>query len=249
MQLNNGRPFVPASLVDRLRLRRAALRYAAHGWAVMPGACLQGRRFACDRADCPIRGCHPAIESWEDDASADATRVAAWWRHRPYPVLLATGGKFDVLEVPAPVGLRALGAARLRAHLTPDPSALPCGQAQPLRPDHTHGRGPVAVGPTGRWMFFVRPGAALRAELDNCLDVVLHSRGSWVPAAPTRMPEGAVRWAVTPGSVHWQLPDSPAVQAVLVEALAALGRRPATGAGERPVSVPRQMSTSRRGMS
>jgi len=248
MQLNNGRPFVPAGLVDRLRLRRAALRYAAHGWAVTPGACLEGRRFACGRAGCPIRGCHPAIEFWEDDASTDAARVAAWWRRRPYPVLLATGGKFDVLEVPAPAGLRALGAARLRAHISGWPAVFRCGSAEPPEPDHTHGRGPVAVGPTGRWMFFVRPGTALRAELDSCLDVVLHSRGSWVPAAPTRMPEGPVRWAVAPGAVHWELPDSATVQASLVEAFAALGRRPAKGDVERPVTVPRQMSTSRRAL-
>src|SRR4051812_48767070 len=94
MQWTNCRPFVPTALFDRVRLRGAALRYAAHGWAVTPGACLGGARFACDRAGCPIMGCHPAIESWEDTASADPARVTAWWRRRPHTVLLATGRSF-----------------------------------------------------------------------------------------------------------------------------------------------------------
>jgi hypothetical protein len=202
MQWSNGKPFVPPGFLERLRLRRAALRYAAHGWAVLPSTCPAGSRCTCGHAGCHIM------------------------------VLLATGEKFEVLEVPAPVGLRALGAARL--------------QADVLGPDRADGRGPVAVGPTGRWMFFVRPGLPLRSELDNRLDVLRRGRGSWVPAAPSRMPEGIVRWAVPPGQVHWRLPDSAAVQAMLVDALSALGRRPAKEHAAQPVTVPRQMSPSRR---
>jgi hypothetical protein len=187
MQWSNGKPFVPSGVIERLRLRRAALRYAAHGWAVLPGS---------------------------------------------HPVLLATGETFDVLEVPASVGLRALGAARLHADV--------------LGPDRAGDHGPVAVGPAGRWMFFVRPGTPLRSELDNRLDVLRRGRGSCVPAAPSRMPEGIVRWVVSPDQVHWRLPDSVAVQAMLVDALSVLGRHPAKEHAAQPVTVPRQMSTSRR---
>jgi hypothetical protein len=170
--------------------------------------------------------CHPAIESWEDDANADTARVMAWWRHRPHPVLLATGWRFDALEVPAALGLRVLGAIRLHADI--------------------HGgmrgavRGPVAVTPSDRWMFLVRPGAPLRSELGDRLDVVRHGRGSWIPAAPSRMPDGPVRWAVSPDQAGWRLPESSAVQAMLVDALGAVACRVAL------VAVPRQMSTSRR---
>jgi hypothetical protein len=169
--------------------------------------------------------CHPAIESWEDDASADTARVTAWWRRRPHAVLLATGWTFDVLEVPASLGLRVLGAIRLHADIH----------------GNLHGgaRGPVAVTPSDRWMFLVRPGAPLRAELRNRLDVIRHGRGSWVPAAPSRMPEGPIRWAVSPDQAGWQLPSSSAVQDMLVDALGAVPRRTL-------VAVPRQMSTSRR---
>jgi Bifunctional DNA primase/polymerase, N-terminal len=167
--------------------------------------------------------CHPAIESWEDHAGTDLELIRAWWRHRPHTVLLATGWRFDVVEVPAALGLRALGAARLRGF---DPA------------------GPVLATPSGRWMFLVRPGLPLRAELRHRLDVVRHGRGSWIPAAPSRMPEGAVRWAVSPEQAQWSLPTSASVQAMLIDALGS----PGLGSlGHHPVvAVPRQMSTTRR---
>jgi hypothetical protein len=214
MQWSSGKPFVHPALLDRLLLRRAALRFAAHRWAVLPGSS------------------HPARGSGAVEPSVNTRRVATWWRRRAYPVLLVTGGSFDVLDVPAAVGLRALGAIRLRADV--------------LGPEVADGRGPVAVGPTGRWMFFVRPGLPLRPELANRLDVVRHARGSWVPAAPSRLPEGVVRWAVSPGKVHWRPADATAVQASLVEAVEALGRHPARRRPARRVTVPRQHSTSRR---
>src|ERR1700753_3399074 len=109
MQWSARRPSGPPTGHDRLgrqrrRLRRAAMRYAAHGWAVTPGACLDGHRFDCARPGCPIMGCHPAIGSWEDEASADPMRIRAWWRRRPHTVLLATGVAFDVIEAPAALG-------------------------------------------------------------------------------------------------------------------------------------------------
>jgi hypothetical protein len=185
---NRSTPAAP-TFVDRMRLRRAALRYAEHGWAVTPGACLTDDR-------------------------------------RRRAVLLATGGAFDVLEVPAALGLPVLGTARLHAGV--------------LGPNRTGGRGPVAVTGGGRWMFFVRPGERLRTELANCLDVVLHGPGSWIPAAPTRMPEGPIRWAVPPEQTRWQLPAAAVVQGMLVDALCALGRP------SRTMAVPRQVSTGRR---
>jgi hypothetical protein len=92
-------------------------------------------------------------------------------------------------------------------------------------------------------MFLVRPGADLRPELGSCLDVLRHGRGSWIPAAPSRTPEGPVRWAVSPEQTGWHLPESAAVQAMLLDALETLGRRPQPAVA---VSVPRQMSTARR---
>ena len=172
MRWTSRQPFVPPSLLDhldRMRLRRAALRYAAQGWVVVR-------------------------------------------RRRPAAVLLATGETFDVLEVPAALGRRAL--------------AVP---------------GPVAVTAAGRWMFFVQPGLILRSELDDRTDVVRHGPGSWVPAAPSRLAEGPIRWAVAPERTRWRLPDPRDVQAQLTDALGALH----VPAVPRP-AVPRQLSTGRR---
>lgn len=213
MQWTAIRPFVP---LDRMRLRRQAQRYAEHGWAVTPGACLTGHRFDCGRPGCPIMMCHPAMEAWEDTATTDDDLVHRWWRRRPYSVLLVTGRRFDALEVPAALGLRVLGSARL----------------------HRAGIGPVAVTAAGRWMVLVRPGAPLRSELAHRLDVVRHGHGSWIPAPPSRMLEGPVRWAVPPERTQWSLPDPETVQDLLVESLGAV-REPR-------ITVPRQLSTSRR---
>ena len=219
----NNQLFAPSSVVERVRLRRAALRYVEHGWPVTPGACLAGDRFTCGRPGCPTTGCHPALEEWERAASTDVSRVVAWWRRRPHTVLLATGVAFDVLEVPASLGRRAVAAARLYADVV--------GPAL---------RGPVAVTATGRYMFLVRCGGGLHPELRRCPDVVLHGRGSWIPVAPSRTPQGPVRWAVSPEETRWLLPDPLTVQAMCVDVLGTLA------GGTRRHGAPRQAPVARR---
>ncbi|REG02310.1 bifunctional DNA primase/polymerase-like protein [Asanoa ferruginea] len=208
----------------RVTLRRSAMRYADHRWEVMPGAWLDGSRFACERPGCPTTSCHPALEGWERRASTDPSTVEKWWRQRPHAVLLATGHAFDVLEVPNTLGGRVLAAARMHAGV--------------LGPGRLQVRGPVAATPLGRWMFLVRPGDPLRPELENSLDVVRHGTGSWVPAPPTRLPEGLVRWVVAPEEVAWTLPDSYAVQRMIVDSVF-------TRPSGMP-HLPRQLSTARR---
>lgn len=180
--------------LDRPRLGRAATRYATRGWDVVPGAFFIGARFRCDDPGCPTVGCHPASGLWQEMATHDLALVEAWWRHTPYAVLLPTGRAFDVIEVPAYLGM---SASRLRS-----------------RPP-----GPIAVAASGRWMFFVRRGDGLRPELASRLDIVLHGRGSWVPAPPTREPIGRSRWEVSPVAVGWRVPRSYVVQELLVRAL------------------------------
>lgn len=180
--------------LDRTRLCRAATRYANHGWDVIPGASFVGHRFRCDDPGCPTVGCHPATGQWQELASHDLPLVERWWRHRAYAVLLPTGRAFDVIEVPPALGMWAT----------------------------RHGggqQGPVAVASSGRWMFFVRRGDPLRPELAEQLDVVLHGRGSWVPAPPTREPGGRGRWEISPEAAGWLLPRSYTVQNLLVAAL------------------------------
>ncbi|MER7164739.1 bifunctional DNA primase/polymerase [Micromonospora sp. NPDC000207] len=201
---NVGPRAAQLSPLERVRLRRIAVRYAMHGWEVTPGACLARSRFVCGRAGCPTVGCHPALENWEHAASRDPARVATWWRDRPHGVLLPTGRAFDVLEVSAQVG----------RHLLASVGTHPAGFGV---------RGPVVVTPTGGWMFLVRPGDPLRPELEYGFHVVRHGTGSWIPAPPTRLPEGPVRWAVAPEQARWQLPDSYLVQNALIDSLRATG--------------------------
>jgi Bifunctional DNA primase/polymerase, N-terminal len=175
------------SRLRTLSLRRSARRYASHEWGVLPGACLVGTRFTCG-VGCRTVAVHPAREPWSDYVTTNSAEISEVWAERPYAVLLATGEVFDVLDVPAYIGMPAARAIR----------------------------GPVAVTPLGRYMFLVQPGAELRSELAQQHSVVLHGRQSWIPAPPTRTPHGAVRWTGTPQQAEWELPESPRVQDALV---------------------------------
>jgi hypothetical protein len=190
-------------------LRRAALRYAEHGWPVVPGAFPSAGGFRCDRAGCPARGCHPAFEEWPQAASTDPATVVRWWSGRSHSVLFPTGVVFDVIEAPADIG-EVVARRRSRAYRS--------GNRDRPRLRGPAARCPVAVTPTGRWMFFVRPGEDLRRGLAERLTVLRHGVGSWVPAPPTRFPEGRVFWQVPPEAVGWLLGDPRKVQRALVRA-------------------------------
>lgn len=193
----------------RLRLRRAALRLAARGWPVTPGACLRAGRFACGRPGCPTTTCHPALDGWEQAASRDRVQVAQWWRHAPHGVLLATGVAFDVLEVPAQPGSLVVASPRWRGTVRGPVATIPIGRSEP----------------GGRWMFLVAPGGPLVPELAGRLGVVQHSRGSWIPAPPTRLVDGPVRWRVPPAQVRWRLPEGYEVQRLIADIMRSATRQ------------------------
>jgi hypothetical protein len=184
------------SVARRIQLRHAATTYVAHGWSVLAGSRLCGDRFSCGPG-CTTESCHP-ISCHPAAGPAPRLRsvaaVEAVWQRSPYTVLLATGESFDVVDVPAYIGALAREAVR----------------------------GPVAVTPIGRWMFFVRTGSPLRPELAAHSDVVLHGLNSWIPAPPVRSPRGRVRWVVSPRETEWGLPRAEAVQGALVGTLPAI---------------------------
>jgi hypothetical protein len=185
-------------MFQRLRLQRAARRYADHDWPVVPGARLSGDRFDCDQFGCPTVTCHPAMPNWEREASLDPDRITGWWQQADYGVLLATGHTFDVLEVAGPAGRRLAREVR----------------------------GPVAVAPPTRWMFLIRDGGALLPQLAEHSAVVLHRAGSWIPAPPTPLPTGAVRWVTRPGESAWEPADPVRVQRDLARMLRVTMRSP-----------------------
>ncbi len=185
------------SAFRRVQLRHAARQYVAHEWSVLAGSRLCGERFSCGPG-CRIESCHP-IPCHPADEPPPRLRTSAaverTWAASPHSVLLATGEAFDVVDVPAYIGA--------------------------LSPDAV--RGPVAVTPIGRWLFFVRTGVPLRRELAMHSDVVLHGTNSWVPAPPVRSPRGRVRWVMSPRETRWRLPAAESVQRTLVASLPRLG--------------------------
>jgi Bifunctional DNA primase/polymerase, N-terminal len=201
------------------RTADAAVRYAALGWPVCLGAYPPShadpttgflRSCSCDRLACPFPGSHPVSPAWQRVASADPELVAGWWATTPTAnVILPTGRVFDVLDVPASVGVSALNTMERTG----------------VRP------GPVAVSSGGRAYFFVRSRGAPADEYEwwschlDCLpeevaDVAglrWHCRDSYVLAPPSRTAAGpAARWLRDPAS--YELPDGVRLLEVLADA-------------------------------
>jgi Bifunctional DNA primase/polymerase, N-terminal len=188
------------------------------GWPVCPGVFqpIPAQRSAdvlrscsCDRIGCPSPGAHPVSPAWQSLASSDPVQIARWWLAAPTAnVVLATGRVFDVLDVPASVGVTAL-AKMERAGLRP---------------------GPVAISTGNRAHFFVRTRGApadenewwschLDCEPEDVADVAglrWHCRDSYVIAPPSRAGGMTTRWLREPGSR--QLPDGLVLLEILAEA-------------------------------
>ena len=181
----------------------AALWYATHGWPVLPGAELTthaGRATCtCGNRECAAPGAHPQTGAL-GQASTDASVVYWMWTLRPYaPIVLPTGSRFDVLEVPAAAGGRALH--RLRG------CGLPVG--------------PVAAD-QDRYYFLVTP--QYRGDFDERVTQLgipeLHlgyqGAGGWVilppsKLAPSRLPRRELRWEHHPQVAAGPVPNASAL--------------------------------------
>lgn len=159
-----------------------------YGWSVVPGARASrgGGACSCGDAGCAAPGAHPLPFAGEIPAGADLDQVTQAWAQVPgASVLLPAGRSFDVLDVPAAAGRRALvRLERMGLHL-----------------------GPVLLTPAGRAQFFVAPGAA--AELPHLLyrmgwddalpDLRCLGPGDHVTAPPSDVGGlGPVRWLREP---------------------------------------------------
>ena len=211
------------------RIADAAVRYAAMGWPVCPGAFAPGRMqrsssasrsfpagrsCSCDRIGCPSPGAHPVSPAWQLLASTDPELVARWWLTVPEAnVVLVTGRVFDVLDVPASVGMTALSRM----------------EQSGLRP------GPVAISTGSRAHFFVRTRGApddedewwschLDCEPEEVAEISglrWHCRDSYVLGPPFRDggsrhgSNGTARWLREPAS--YRLPDAVPVLEMLAD--------------------------------
>ncbi|OIJ65937.1 bifunctional DNA primase/polymerase [Streptomyces mangrovisoli] len=157
------------------------------GWDVVPGARTAGGACSCGLRGCRAPGAHPLEFAPVVPAGATLDQVTKAWAEFPgAAVMLPVGRAFDVLEVAAPAGRRAL--IRLER------MGLPLG--------------PVAATPDGRAQFFVAPGAAadLHALLyrmgwddPTALDLRGLGPGAFLTAPPSdRGGLGPVRWLRSP---------------------------------------------------
>ncbi|MEU0394458.1 bifunctional DNA primase/polymerase [Streptomyces sp. NPDC006208] len=156
------------------------------GWPVVPGARAAAGRCSCGDEGCTAPGAHPLDFALEVPAGATLDEASKAWAEVPgASLLLPVGRSFDVLDVAAFAGRRAL--------VRMERMGLPIG--------------PVSLTPDGRCQFFVAPGAA--AELPQLLyrmgwddaDLDLHclGPGDHVTAPPSdRAGLGPVQWLRAP---------------------------------------------------
>jgi Bifunctional DNA primase/polymerase, N-terminal len=162
-------------------LLHAALDYAARGIPVLPvhhPTIRPGREVACSCGDprCGAVGKHPITAHGLNDATTNRQQLQRWWQRFPQANIgLATGHRFDVLDVDDPTGERAL--ARLAA-------THPFGPPGPL----------VRTGRDG-WHLYLAPTGLGNPKPRGLEQVDWRGRGGYVLAPPSRHASGRrYRW-------------------------------------------------------
>jgi Bifunctional DNA primase/polymerase, N-terminal len=199
-------------------LRDAALGYASRGIPVLPlhyplphrgdlqpvpGDQQPALRTGCScrDPDCGQPGKHPLgalVPHGVKDATCNRARVLAWWtRHPQANIGLATGHRFDVLDVDGAHAIRELAA------------------------EHgLHSSGPLVRTGGGGWHFYLAPTGLGNVHPHDLPHVDWRGRGGYVVAPPSRHASGhPYQWAT--GRDLNTAPDT--VPAVLLERL---NRRP-----------------------
>jgi Bifunctional DNA primase/polymerase, N-terminal len=157
--------------LGELGCAQAAQAYAALGYAVVPMHTAQpGGGCSCPDQACPDPGKHPRLRGWQRLAAIDPAVAGEWWRRWPATNLgLATGRRFDVLDLDGDHGMEALRAA---VSITP---------AEHL--------GPVARTGGGGWHLLYAPtGLGNRVRLLPGVD--WRGRGGLIVAPPSQHASG-----------------------------------------------------------
>jgi Bifunctional DNA primase/polymerase, N-terminal len=196
--------------LGELGCAQAAQAYAALGFSVVPMHTAQpGGGCSCTDPACPDPGKHPRPRGWQRLATVDPGVAGEWWRRWPQANLgLATGRRFDVLDLDGQQGVEAL-----RAVLSITPAEHP---------------GPVARTGGGGWHLLYAPtGLGNRVRLLSGVDwrgrgglIVAppsqHTSGhryTWVRPLTTTLPEvtaGLRRLLTPPATPRTTLPPAPA---------------------------------------
>jgi hypothetical protein len=178
------------------QLRDAALGYASRGIPVLPlhypfphrgdlqpvsgnDQPVVGTGCSCRDPHCGQPGKHPLgslVSHGVKDATTNRARVLAWWtRHPQANIGLATGYRFDVLDVDGPEGeqtIRALAATH-----------------------GLHGSGPLVRTGGGGWHYYLTPTGLGNVRPTGLEHVDWRGRGGYVVAPPSRHASGhPYRW-------------------------------------------------------
>lgn len=170
-----------ADAPDAARLVEAALRYAGHGWPVVPLHTPRGTGCSCRHDDCGSKGKHPRTPRGLHDASTDLDQIASWWRRWPEANLgIVTGAASSlvVLDIDLPEGPATL--ARLEAEHGPLPAT--CEQR---------------TGSGGRQLLFAHPGHPVGNRTGVLPGIDFRGDGGYIVVPPSKHASGArYRWTV-----------------------------------------------------
>jgi Bifunctional DNA primase/polymerase, N-terminal len=174
----------------RWLLRDAALGYASRGIPVLPlhhplphrglqpvtGDLQPGVGSGCSCRDphCGQPGKHPLgslVPHGVNDATCNRARVLAWWtRHPQANIGLATGHRFDVLDVDGPEGAHAIRELAATHDL--------------------HSSGPLVRTGGGGWHYYLSPSGLGNTRPAGLKHVDWRGRGGYVVAPPSRHASG-----------------------------------------------------------
>jgi Bifunctional DNA primase/polymerase, N-terminal len=214
-------------------LRDAALGYASRGIPVLPlhyplphrtglqpvagdpQAAVARVGCSCRDPGCGQVGKHPLgslVPHGVNDATCNRARILAWWtRHPQANIGLATGHRFDVLDVDGPEGQAAIRALAAEYGLASS--------------------GPLVRTGGGGWHFYLAPTGLRNVCPAGLAHVDWRGRGGYVVAPPSRHASGhPYQWA--PGRDLTAPPGQ--VPAVLLERLQPRQHQRPTG----PVQLP-----------
>jgi hypothetical protein len=156
-----------------------ALRYAAHGWPVLPLHTPHDGVCSCRAEHCGSPGKHPRTPRGLHEATTDAEQVSIWWRRWPDANLGVVTGAVSglvVLDVDLPDGPASLRRLEAEHALLP----ATCEQR---------------TGSGGRQLLFAHPGHPVgnRARLLPGIDV--RGDGGYIVVPPSTHASGtAYRW-------------------------------------------------------
>jgi Bifunctional DNA primase/polymerase, N-terminal len=195
--------------LGELDCAQAAPVYAAMRFPVVPMHTAQpGGGCSCADQACPDPGKHPRLRGWQRLAAADPAVVGEWWRRWPHANLaLATGRRFDVLDLDGEQGEEALCAALSIAPLEhPGPVARTGGGGWHLLYASTGLGNRVALLPGVDWRG--RDGLIVASPSQHASG----HRYTWVRPLTATLPEapaGLRRLLAPPAAARTTLPPAP----------------------------------------